>query len=61
VKELPRIMALGVLFALLASLAGLYASFYANVASGAAIVLTLTLFFVVAFLLSAVRRGRASR
>jgi ABC-type Mn2+/Zn2+ transport system permease subunit len=61
VKELPRIMALGVLFALLASLAGLYASFYANVASGAAIVLTLTLFFVVAFLLSAIRRRRVSR
>jgi ABC-type Mn2+/Zn2+ transport system permease subunit len=61
VKELPRIMALSVVFALLASLAGLYASFYANVASGAAIVLTLTLFFVVAFLLSAIRRGRAPR
>jgi ABC-type Mn2+/Zn2+ transport system permease subunit len=56
VKELPRIMALGVVFALLASLAGLYASFYANVASGAAIVLTLSFFFVVAFLLSAIRR-----
>jgi ABC-type Mn2+/Zn2+ transport system permease subunit len=61
VKELPRIMALGVVFALLASLAGLYASFYANVASGAAIVLTLTFFFVVSFLVSAVRRARASR
>jgi ABC-type Mn2+/Zn2+ transport system permease subunit len=52
VKELPRIMALGVLFALLAALAGLYASYYANVASGAAIVLTLTFFFVIAFLIS---------
>jgi ABC-type Mn2+/Zn2+ transport system permease subunit len=60
VKELPWIMALGVLFALLAALAGLYASFYANVASGAAIVLALTFFFVVAFLLSAVR-GRLQR
>jgi ABC-type Mn2+/Zn2+ transport system permease subunit len=61
VKELPRIMALSVLFALLASLVGLYASYYANVASGAAIVLTLTLFFVAAFLVSAGRGMRQRR
>ena len=44
------------LLSVLAALVGLYASYYANIASGAAIVLTLTAFFVLAFLL-APRRG----
>lgn len=50
VRRLPSIMALGALFSALAALVGLYASYYANVASGAAIVLTLTGFFLLAFL-----------
>jgi ABC-type Mn2+/Zn2+ transport system permease subunit len=49
-RRLPRIMALGGVFTVVAALVGLYASYYANVASGAAIVLALTGFFVLAFL-----------
>ncbi len=48
-RRLPVIMALGALFAVVAAVTGLYASYYANIASGAAIVLTLTLIFVLAF------------
>jgi ABC-type Mn2+/Zn2+ transport system permease subunit len=55
-QRLPRIMALATLFSVLGALAGLYASFYGNVASGATIVLTLTGFFVLVFLF-APRRG----
>lgn len=54
-KQLPGIMALGVLFAGIASVVGFYASYYANVASGAAIVLTLTVIFAVAFGVNALR------
>lgn len=50
VRQLPRIMALGALFAVVSALVGLYASYYGNVASGAAIVLTLTGIFLLAFL-----------
>jgi manganese/iron transport system permease protein len=49
-RRLPYVMALGALFAVLAAVVGLYASYYANVASGAAIVLALTGIFVLAFL-----------
>lgn len=49
-RQLPRIMALGALFAVVSALVGLYASYYGNVASGAAIVLTLTGIFLLAFL-----------
>ncbi|HEC23038.1 MAG TPA: metal ABC transporter permease [Chloroflexi bacterium] len=63
--RLPRIMALGAVFAMLAALVGLYASYYANIASGATIVLTLTGIFVLAFLFAPRRglvwRGRAAR
>ncbi len=55
-RRLPVIMALGALFAVIAAFAGLYASYYANVASGASIVLTLTAIFMIVFLLSP-RRG----
>jgi len=50
--RLPRIIALGAVFAVLAALGGLYASFYANAASGATIVLMLTGLFVLTFLLA---------
>lgn len=54
--RLPRIMLAGALLAVLAALVGLYASYYANVASGATIVLALTGLFLLAFLF-APRRG----
>lgn len=49
-RRLPHIMGLGALFAVVSAIVGLYASYYANVASGAAIVLTLTAIFLLAFL-----------
>jgi ABC-type Mn2+/Zn2+ transport system permease subunit len=54
--RLPRIISVGAGLAVFASLVGLYASYYANVASGATIVLTLTGLFLLAFLF-APRRG----
>ena len=51
-RRLPRIIALGAVFAVLAARGGLYASFYANAASGATIVLMLTGLFVLTFLLA---------
>jgi ABC-type Mn2+/Zn2+ transport system permease subunit len=55
-KQLTTMMMLGALFAGIASLIGLYASYYADVASGASIVLALTAMFVLAFLF-APKRG----
>lgn len=49
-RQLPQIMGLGALFAVISAVVGLYASYYANVASGAAIVLALTGIFLLAFL-----------
>ncbi len=46
--RLPRMM-LGSVIAVLSGLIGLYVSYYANVPSGAAIVLTSTFFFAVAW------------
>jgi ABC-type Mn2+/Zn2+ transport system permease subunit len=43
-------MILGALIGAIASVLGLYLSFYASIASGAAIVLVCTAFFVLAFL-----------
>ena len=51
-RRLPAMMLLSALFGSLASLIGLYASYFANVASGAGIVVTSTLIFVVVFLVS---------
>lgn len=59
-RRLPVIMALGVAFTGLAVVVGLYASYYGRVASGAAIVLTLTAIFVLAFVFSP-RRGLFTR
>jgi len=55
-RRLPRMMGLAALFGALSSVIGLYASYYLNVVSGAAIVLTATGFFLLAFLF-APRRG----
>lgn len=49
VKRLPAIIGLGVVFAVVSALVGFYASYYANVASGAAVVLSLTVIFVIAY------------
>jgi manganese/iron transport system permease protein len=51
-RRLPRMMALSGLFGALSGVIGLYASYYMNVVSGAAIVLTATVFFLLAFLLA---------
>ncbi len=48
-RRLPVMMALAALFAALASLGGLYLSYYWSIASGAAVVLLATLWFGVVF------------
>ncbi len=59
-RRLPAMMLLAALFGALSSLVGLYASFYLNIASGAAIVLTATIIFLVAFFF-APQRGLIAR
>jgi manganese/iron transport system permease protein len=56
VRRVHYIMALGAVVGAVSSVVGLYVSYYADVASGAAIVLTATVLFLLAFLLSP-RRG----
>ncbi len=53
--RLSRMMALSAVFGMVSSLVGLYASYYLNIASGAAIVLTATLIFILAYLFSPIR------
>jgi manganese/iron transport system permease protein len=48
-KRLFTMMALAAIFASLSGIIGLYLSFYLSIASGAAIVLTATVFFMLAF------------
>jgi len=55
-KRLPVMMVLAAVIASASGVIGLYASFYINVASGPAIVLVATLFFVVAWSYSALKR-----
>jgi len=55
-RRLPRMIGLSALFGALSGVIGLYASYYLDVVSGAAIVLTATVFFLLAFLF-APRRG----
>jgi manganese/iron transport system permease protein len=59
-RRLPTMMAVSAAIGALSSVVGLYLSYYLDVASGAAIVLTATALFVVAFLI-APRRGLAWR
>ena len=49
-RRLPPMMALAALFGALSSVVGLYASYNLNIASGSAIVLTATIFFLLTFL-----------
>jgi manganese/iron transport system permease protein len=51
-KRLPSMMVTAAAIGALSSVAGLYLSFYINIASGAAVVLVATAIFVVAFLLA---------
>jgi ABC-type Mn2+/Zn2+ transport system permease subunit len=55
-RRLPAMMSVSAALGALSALVGLYLSYYLNIASGAAIVLTATGFFVIAFLFSP-RRG----
>ncbi len=59
-RRLPVMMLLAALFGALSSLVGLYASYYLNIASGAAIVLTATIIFLAAFFF-APQRGLFAR
>jgi len=56
-KRLPMMMALSALFASLSGVIGLYLSYYLSIASGAAIVLTATAFFVISFLVKRIKPG----
>lgn len=51
-RRLPVMMALAALFGAVSAVSGLYLSFYVNVASGPAIVLTCTTLFILSFLVS---------
>ena len=55
-QRLPIMMGLAALFASLSGVIGLYLSYYLSIASGAAIVLTATLFFLLAFLWKRIKR-----
>ncbi len=55
-QRLWRMMGIAVLIAVVSGVIGLYASFYANVSSGASIVLACTGFFVVAWGINILRR-----
>jgi manganese/iron transport system permease protein len=57
-RRLPAMMALSGLFGGLSSIIGLYLSYYINIASGSAIVLVATVFFLLSFFF-APRRGLA--
>lgn len=50
VRRLPRMLLLSAALGALSSIGGLYLSFYLNIASGAAIVLFATFFFILAYL-----------
>ncbi len=51
-RRLPVMMVLAALFGAVSAVSGLYLSFYVNVASGPAIVLTCTTLFILSFLVS---------
>ena len=55
-NRLSTMMSLAAVFASLAGIIGLYLSYYLSIASGAAIVLTATLFFMIAFAYKRTRR-----
>jgi manganese/iron transport system permease protein len=60
-RRLPTMAAVSALLGILSGVAGLYASYYLNIASGAAVVLSATFFFLLAFFFSPRRGILASR
>lgn len=58
-RRLPSMMAVSALIGAISSIIGLYISYYINIASGSAIVLTATAIFLLAFAISP-RRGKIS-
>ncbi len=56
-NRLSKMMLLSAIFASLSGVIGLYLSFYLSIASGAAIVLTATFFFVIAFGWKRIKQG----
>ena len=57
-RSMGRIMGLSVFFSVVATVTGFYASYYWNVASGSAIVLTLTAMFLISWVLGSITRRR---
>jgi manganese/iron transport system permease protein len=57
-RRLAWMFVIAVCVAVLSGVVGLYASFYANVSSGAAIVLTATALFAAAWIIRTMQRGR---
>jgi manganese/iron transport system permease protein len=57
-QRLSRMFAIAIGIAVLSGIVGLYASYYANVSSGAAIILTATALFAVAWIVHSLRRAR---
>ncbi|NLG97038.1 MAG: metal ABC transporter permease [Chloroflexi bacterium] len=60
-RRLPVMMALAAAIGAFSGFVGLYLSYYANIASGAAIVLVATAFFLIVFLLVPRRKALAAR
>lgn len=56
-RRLSEMMMLATIFASLSGIIGLYLSYYLSIASGAAVVLTATLFFVLAFAWKRIKAG----
>ena len=54
-RRMGRIMGLSVLFSITATVIGFYVSYYWNVPSGSSIVLSLTTFFLLAWIVGTVR------
>jgi manganese/iron transport system permease protein len=60
-RRLPVMMLLAAILASLAGVFGLYISYYLSVASGAAIVLTSTLFFILGWTGKTIHQARVRR
>jgi manganese/iron transport system permease protein len=57
-KRLPVMMALAAIIASVSGVVGLYLSYYLSIASGAAIVLTCTVVFMLVWGIQSLRQGR---
>lgn len=60
-RRLSRMMVIAALIAVISGVAGLYLSYYLNIASGAAIVLTCTAIFAAVWLVHTISRSRTPR